>query len=321
MAKKKGSRRVPAFERAYQALARKFPVVEKGPPGVILLGTDGLVLAVKGRRTLLVRFWTGAAVEFRVKLGKVLKEAHVSHAIGPEYELEHKGENVQPPPAASAAPSATGQEEKPLSDAMMVARLSRSPHVRRCLCCKEIIDALAGADDDEQTLKLADAIDAHMEAVPEPDNVACQYAGCVHHEDVPRALALKMIELGRGDKPWADVRGVKVSNIALRVREKDAPEGWDFKRQDVMQRHFNELVQSAADIYCRLGPKKTTLHLWLSPAYKSRREDIEDVPTLEDIRETFEKQMPAIKAWALRKFKALKELAEMDLGLEGEAKK
>jgi hypothetical protein len=177
------------------------------------------------------------------------------------------------------------------------------------------VDAIAGADD-EYTLRAAELIEKHMVEVPEPDNVACQYAGCVHHEDVPRALALKMVELGGGDEPWRDVRNVQVSNIALRVREKDAPEGWDFKRQDVMQRHFRELVQSAADIYVRLGPKKTTLHVWISPAYKSRREDVEDVPTLEDICETFEKCVPAIKKWALKKYEDLKALAAMDLELE-----
>jgi hypothetical protein len=303
------------FERAYRALAHKFPVVEKGPPGVILLGTDGVVLWARGRRKLYVRFWRGAAVEFRVKLGKVLKEAKVSHEVGPEYDLEHKGNKVEPPVvgAKKADPEAA---ERPLSDAMMVARMSRHPHVRRCLLCKELVDALAGADD-EYTVKAAEAVEEHIKEVPEPDNVACGYAGCVHHEDVSRALALKMVELGRGDEPWRDVRNVQVSNIALRVREQDAPEGWDFKRQDVMQRHFRELVQSAGDIYVRLGPKKTTLHVWISPAYKSRREDVEDVPTLEDIRETFEKQTPAIRAWCLKKFNDLKALAQMDMELEG----
>jgi hypothetical protein len=179
------------------------------------------------------------------------------------------------------------------------------------------VDALAGADDDEYMLKAAEAVEKHIAEVPEPDNVACQYAGCVHHEDVPRALALKMIELGQGDKPWQDVRNVKVSDIALRVREKDAPEGWDFTRQDVMQRHFKELVQSAGDVYVRLAPKRTTLHVWISPAYKSRREDVEDVATLEDIRETCEKQIPPVKAWCMKKFNDLKALAQMDLELEG----
>ena len=321
--KKRSPARVPALERAYRVLERRFPVVEKGPPGVVLLGSDGLVLAVRGERTLLVRFWKGAGMEFRVELGKALKEAKVSHEVGPESDLEHKGARVQPPVVGQATPEAHAgaSAEKPLSDAMMVARMSRSPHVRRCLLCKELVDALAGADEDEYTLKAAEAIERHAAEVPEPDNVACAYAGCVHHEDVPRALALKMIELGGGDKPWADVRGVKVSNIALRVREKDAPQGWDFTRQDVMQRHFNELVQSAADIYCRLGPKKTTIHVWVSPAYKSRREDVQDVPTLEDVLETFEKQVPVIKTWALAKYKGLKELAEMDLGLEEGEKK
>ena len=318
------------LERVHEILAHNFPVVQKGPPGVLFLGSDGLVLRLKGKRKLLVRYWKGASLEFRVKLYDVLKEAKVSHEVGPEFDLENSGKKIEPPivgepkPATEAAAGEENKgeskaEEKPVSDAIMVARYSRHPHVRRCLLCKEFVDALAGADD-EYTLKAADAIDAHIEEVPEPENVACQYAGCVHHEDVPRALALKMIELGGGDCPWVDVRGVKVSNIALRVREKDAPDGWDFKRQDVMQRHFNELVQSAADIYCRLGPKKTTLHLWLSPAYKSRREDVEDVPTLEDIRETFEKHTPAIKTWALAKYKTLKDLALMDLDLEGEAK-
>ena len=186
-------------------------------------------------------------------------------------------------------------------------------HVRRCLMCKELLDQCAGGPGEEYDRAAMAVIARHVEQDPEPDNVSCPYTGCVHHENVERDLALKMVRLGRGDKPWRDLRGVLVSNIALEVRQDDHPGGFDMKRQDVMHRHFKYLAPHAGIVYCRLAPKRTTLHVWVSPAYVSRREDVQDVATVEDVIETFSKQMPALKKWCLRKFSELKELAEMDL--------
>jgi len=197
---------------------------------------------------------------------------------------------------------------------LQVGRLLRTPHVRRCIRCKELADMMAGTDDDDYVEDAVQAVREHAGSLPMPDNVACRYSGCIHHEDLPNPLAMKVIELGRGDMPWRDLHGVKVSNIALRVREEDAPEGWDFKahRADVMSRHFVELPKSAGDIFVRFGPKRTTAHVWISPAYATRHETVEDAATIEDVISTCDRTVPSLKAWCMSKFRALRELARME---------
>lgn len=332
--KRKKETREPVLARAQRALERRFAVNLQG--NVLFVGSDAVVVSRPRVRRLGVRFWSGADAAFRAGLLKALKEAMVDTEQGEDFELEHKGHPVKP----EAAIQALGETKRPKrgtkarkggteapkdetnvdsceTEDVTFSTLARNPHVRRCLMCKELIDMVASADD-EYVERAVAAIEAHEKEEPEPANIACRYAGCVHHEDVDRKLARKMIELGHGDDPWRDVRDVKVSNIALLVKEGDAPEGWDFKAQesDVMRRHFVELPRSAGDIYVRLGPKRTTLHVWISPAYATRHETVEDVATLENVVAECKRIVPALKAWCMKKFSDLKALAEMDLGLE-----
>ncbi len=198
-----------------------------------------------------------------------------------------------------------------------VSRMLRTNHVRRCIQCKELGDMMACADDDEYVTRAVEAIRRHAEEEPSPDNVPCHYSGCVHHEELPRNLALKMVSLGNV-KVWRDIRGVQVSAIPLAVKEDDAPEGWDPRaaRSDATWRHFKELAVTAGDIYVRLGPMKTMAHVWISPPYATRHESIEDPATIEDVVATIKANGTALKAWCAKKFEDLKALAHMDIGLE-----
>lgn len=309
--RKAATRRSSPLERAHQALKQVAPIMIQ-KRGMILLGSDGLLLYDKAEGFML-RFWSGADTSFRKAAKSALANARIQCQDGPDYELEHEGRVVRAEPIKRALREAAAGE----TEEVTFARLYRQPHVRRCLFCKELIDQMAVADDDYIERAVA-AIEAHEKEEPLPENVSCRYAGCVHHEDIPRDLALKMVELGHAE-PWRDVRGVQVSAVPLAVREGDAPEGWDFKaaQSDVTTRHFVELPSAAGDIYFRMGPKRVTAHVWISPPYRTRHETIEDPATIEDVRETIKTREPAITAWCRKKFDELKALAQMDLGLEG----
>lgn len=269
--------------------------------GIVWIGSDAFIGRPPKSKMLILRFWSGAHKVYHDRVGKALGAAKIQYLIGPEFELENKGKKVDP----NLVPQ--DMEE-------MLGKLRRVPHVRACLLCKEILEMAALAEDDYLERAIG-AVFRHAEQVKKPDGIECQYAGCIHHEKVSRALAMKMIELGNGDDPWKDVRGVSVSTIPLKVTEKNHPEGWDFKNQDVMQRAFKNLPQAAGDVYLRLGPKETWAHVWISLPYKSRRADINDVATIEEMREAHEKLGPVWTAWCRNKFDDLKELAEMDLSL------
>lgn len=269
--------------------------------GIVWIGSDAFMGRPPKSNTIMLRFWSGAHKTFRDRIRKVLNAAKVEYDLGPEYEMENKGKKVDP----NLVPQ--DMEE-------MLSKLRRAPHVRACLLCKEILEMAALAEDDYLERAIG-AVFRHADQVKKPEGIECQYAGCIHHEKVSKALAMKMIALGNGDEPWKDVRGVPVSTIPLKVTEKDRPDGWDFKNQDVMQRAFKNLPQAAGDVYVRLGPKETALHVWISLPYKSRRAEIDDLATIEEMREAHEKLGPVWAAWCRTKFDALKELAEMDLSL------
>lgn len=312
--KKAGVRGPSPLERARRALEKALPVVVP-KRGMLLLGSDALLLHKKSKGFLL-RFWSGAEESFRNNVQGALAKARISYSEGPAYEIEQEGRVVGAEPIKKALREAAAGEDK--TEEITFSKLLRRPHIRRCLACKELLDQVAMADD-EYTERAVAAIEAHEKEEPLPDNIACSYSGCVHHEDMSRDFALKMVELGPGDEPWRNVRGVQVSAISLHVREGDAPEGWDFKatQSDVTTRHFLHLRPSAGYIYVRLGPKRTTAHVWISPPYPTRHETIEDPATIEDVQETLKTKGPAIAAWCRRKFEDLKALAQMDLGLEG----
>lgn len=306
MPKRKDSKRQPGTKDPMLDLAAKSLAKAEfefhRDRSIIWIGSDGLIGRPPKSKHLVIRFWKGAHKVFRKKVESALCVDGLEWEIGPEFDLEKSGKKVDP----NLVPQ--NLEE-------MLGKLQRTPHVRSCLLCKEVLE-MAALGDDEYLERAVGAVFLHADKAKDPGTIPCQYPGCIHHEKVSRALALKMIELGKGDDPWKDVRGVPVSTIPLCVKEKDAPEGWDWKNQDVMQRAFQNLPQAAGDVYVRLGPKETAVHVWISLPYKSRRAELDDVATLDEMKEAHEKLAPVWSAWCRRKFDVLKELAEMDLSLD-----
>lgn len=200
-------------------------------------------------------------------------------------------------------------------DRLNLDTMERSAHVRRCLLCKELLDGCAMAVEDDYVEKAAGLIRAHIAGGQGDESVSCPYSGCVHHESVELPLARAMIRVGCGDRPRPSIRGVKVSSIALVVTDADHPEGFDMTGQDALQRHFIYLKPSAGDVFLSFRPESCRVHVWLSPSYVSRHESVEDPPTIEDILKTFEKRVPALRAWCLRKYAELKDLATMEVAL------
>ena len=303
--KKKGGGGLSLPERAYRAMAAKFPAVHK-TRGAILIGGDGLLAYRRDTPYLLLRFWKGAPKEFRVKVADALLAAKLEHSLGPEYDLQHKGRRVEP----ALAPLV----EKVVS----VGELARDRHVRSCNLCKDLLDQWALGGDEDYGAQAVKAIEAHIALKAKAETPACSFAQCVHHEKMPRQLADAIVRVGGGDTPWKDVRGCLVSNVPLTVRDNDAPEGWDHKAQDVQRTAFKSLPDTAGDVYVRLRSKgPCEVHVWINPSYKTRHEGVEDPATVADVVETHEKRVPAIRAWALKKFEDLKGLAQMDVDLEG----
>lgn len=147
-----------------------------------------------------------------------------------------------------------------------LSRLLASAHVRPCILCKQLLDQCVVSDDRGYMARVRDGVVAHSTAHDAGSAHRCHYSRCVHHEGVPRDLALRMIALGRGDRPWRDIRGVTVSTIPLVVTEGDRPEGFDMKGLDAALRGNDHLPLAAGYVYVRLGPKRVRAHVWIEPA-------------------------------------------------------
>jgi hypothetical protein len=305
--KRKSGTRLGLLERAQHAVEGKFPLIRRDRC-VLFVGSDGLLASKRGQKKLRLRFWTGAQKEYRTALVKALDAARVPYEVGPEYELEDKGKNIDPKPALVLM-GGTGDET--------IGQLERTPHARGCLVCKELLDQAASGDIEYQQRVYASVL-GHIKVKPEIDAPACSYAGCVHHEVVSRELARALLKMVAGSKPWKDARGVPVATLPLIATKEDHPKGWLFKRQDAESRAFKHLpTEEAGTIYVRLAPKKVTVHVWIEPQYKTKHEDLDSPATIEDVLETFAVRVPDLRAWALKRYNDLKGLAEMDLDLEG----
>jgi hypothetical protein len=291
------------LDRAQASLSKKFVV--RRDREVLFVGSDGLLVSKKGEKKLRLRFWTGAAPEYRTALVKALDTARIPYEVGPEYDLEHKGKKLDPKPALALVQGASGQET--------IGELERLPHVRACLLCKELLDQAATGDLEYQRRVYATVM-GHVKQNPKADAPACQYAGCIHHEDVSREFSRKLLELGHGETPWKDARGVHVATIALIAKKDDHPKGWDFGKQDAESRHFKDISgDECGTLYVRLAPKKVTVHVWIEPAYPSKREAVDDPATMEDVLQTFAEKVSALREWTMKKYTDLKGLVEMDL--------
>ena len=305
--RRKSGSRVGLLERGLRAVEGHFPMVKKDR-SVVFIGSDAILVFKRGEKNLRVRFWTGAQKEFRMMLGAVLEKNRVPHEVGPEYDLENKGQKMDPKPAL-ALMGMTGEET--------IGQIERIPHVRACLLCKELLDQAASGDEEYQRNVYATVL-GHVKQNPKAEVVPCSYAGCVFHEDLSRELSRAIVRLGKGGAPWKDNRGVPVSTIPLIADKEDHPKGWQFKRQDAESRTFKHLPnEEAGTVYIRLAPKRVTVHVWVAPQYKTKHEDVESPATIADVLETHLARVPDLKAWALKKYDDLKGLASMDLDLEG----
>jgi hypothetical protein len=309
--RRKSGSRVNLLERGLRAVEGHFPLVKKDRT-VVFIGSDAILVTKKGEKVLKLRFWKHAQVEFRELLAKTLDKGRVPWILGEEYDIENKGQKMDPTPAL-ALMGGTGEET--------IGHLERTPHVRACLLCKELLDQAASGDEQYQREVYATVL-GHVKQNPKPEVQGCSYAGCVFHEDLTRELSRALIKLGKGGDPWKDSRGVPVSTIPLIADKEDHPKGWQFKRQDAESRTFKHLPnEEAGTVYIRLAPKRVTVHVWIAPQYKTKHEDVESPATIADVLETHMARVPDLKAWALKKYDDMKGLASMDLDLEGGTKK
>lgn len=200
-----------------------------------------------------------------------------------------------------------------------LSALERTRHVRRCNRCKDLLDQCSTAGAAAYLVEAARLIRAHVAELPdgEPGTPACSHTGCVHHEEPERELGLAVLKLGGEEEPESDIRGVPVGCVPLLVTEKDKPEGFKIG-EDSVHRFFKYLKPAAGNVFVRLGPKRTAVHVLVQPAYSSRREDVADAVSIEELLETHGARMAAIRAWVLKKWFDLKALAEMELGLGGD---
>jgi hypothetical protein len=305
--KRKSHNRMGLLDLACHAVEGKFPMIRR-EKNVLFVGSDGLLAYKRGVKKLRLRFWTGAQQAYRIAIVKALKNGNVPYEVGPEYDLVSKGRSLDPKPALAYL------EKKAEED---IGRLARSPHVRLCLLCRELLDQAATGDLEYQNHVFA-VVAGHLGVKPELEVPACHYGGCVHHEEISREMARTLIKLGKFGRPWKDARGVPVSTLSLIAAQGDAPKGWRFASQDAESRTFQNLPsEEAGTIFIRLAPKKVTLHLWIEPQYKTKHEDLESPATVQDVLETFATRVPALRDWVLKKFADLKGLAEMELDLEG----
>lgn len=301
----KGRGKVSLLERGFRALDGRFVPLAMDR-NVVFIGSDGLLASKEGQKVLKLRFWTGAQPEFREAVAKALTKGRVPWILGEEYEIENKGKKMDPKPAL-ALMGGTGEET--------IGQLERLPHVRACLVCKELLDQAASGDEEYQRSVYATVL-GHVKQNPKAEAPSCQYAGCVHHEDVSRELSRALIKLGKGGKPWKDARGVPVSTISLLATKDNHPKGWKLGAQDAESRTFKELPENeAGTVYIRLAPKKVTVHVWIAPQYATKHEDLESPATVADVLETHAARVPDLRVWAMKQYDELKGLAEMDLDL------
>lgn len=304
--KRRSKRPAVPMDRAEAALGKKFPV--RRDPDVLFIGSDALLASKKGEKKLRLRFWSGAQPEFREALVRAMDKARIPYEIGPTYDIERKGQKMDPKPALALVQGAHGEET--------IGELERKPHVRSCIICKELLDQAAAGDLEYQRRVYA-IVAGHVKQNPKANAPPCTFGGCIHHEDVSREFSRKLLALGHGEKPWKDARGVPVATIALIAKKDDHPKGWDFRKQDAESRHFKDISgDEAGSIYVRLAPKKVTVHVWIEPQYASKREDVEDPATVEDVLQTFAEKVPALREWTMKKWTDLKGLVEMDMEFE-----
>lgn len=303
MSKRKPKAQETLIDKAAAALKGGFPVVSLDRTGGLWVGSDAFL--TKTKKGLALHFAVEAVRGFRQDLSKALRGAGVPFEPGMDYEFDAKTGSI-----TFIAP-----DESTTTGHRWIGKATKWPHVLRCLMCKELIAHAAVADDDYLE-EVKEIVSKHMaEAGADAKGHACQYAGCVHHEELPRAVAEALVRMQDAQKT-KDARGIPFATIDLEATEKDHPPGFDLKRQDAAQR--GEDAMTAGDVYVRLGPKVCQAHVWISPAYVSRRAKREDPAAVWEIIEAMQKRMPGHAKWAINKYNGLKELAQMDADLEGD---
>jgi hypothetical protein len=214
-----------------------------------------------------------------------------------------------------------GKEKKRMSTACLwrlwrklgVSRLMRSPHVQACLLCKAMVDGCAMTENAEY---IADAVKLMKEHANLKKNISasprCRFADCIHHEDVSRELGLAILRLGGETKPWRDDKGVPVGLVPILAKPDDKPPGFVIGKDAA---HHGDDTPPAAEIYVRLGMRKTTVHVWISPAFSSRHEDAMEAVGVWELKQTYETQIAGYRDWVMAKWLDYRALAEMEVSL------
>jgi hypothetical protein len=198
-----------------------------------------------------------------------------------------------------------------------LGRMARTPHTLRCLLCKAILDHCALSSDEEYVAAAAEEMKAHQGADPNPsEGPSCRYADCVHHEGIERGMARAILRVSGRPGSLLDVRGVRYATSDFEATPEDHPPGFDMRRQDAAHRRFHFLKPAAGCVYVRMGPKRCEVHVWICPAFVSRRESADDPASLWEIKETYGPKLDGLRSWVLGKWEELKAMAVMDLQLE-----
>lgn len=198
-----------------------------------------------------------------------------------------------------------------------LGRLSRMAHTRRCLLCKAVLEHCTMSNSEDYLKDAVELVRGHQEHDPGPAaGPFCRYADCVHHERMNRAKAMAILRVGGEPGTRRDVRGMSYGSVNFVVKPDDHPEGFDMSRQDAVHRHFRCLPLSAGCVYVRIRSKVCEVHVWVSPAFRSRREAVEDPAALWEIQEVYGPRLAPLREWVLKKWNDLKGLVEMDLDLE-----
>ena len=198
-----------------------------------------------------------------------------------------------------------------------LSALQRTEHVQACLLCKAVIDQCALTDNEEYMVEAAEFLHKHADVPPEKNVSAappCRFADCIHHEDVSHEVGMAILKVHSDGKPWRDNKGVPVGMAPILASPKDKPPGFEIGKDANHRGQGEEPI--AAEVYVRLGQKKTTIHLWMTPAFASRHEDSMEAVGVWELKRIYEEHVTGYREWVMAKWVEIKALAEMEVNAE-----
>jgi hypothetical protein len=186
--------------------------------------------------------------------------------------------------------------------------------VQGCLLCKAAIDQCALTENEDYMREAVELLKKHAEVPPDLNVAAgpkCRFADCLHHEDVSHELGMAILKLHGDEKPWRDNRGVPVGLAPIFAKADDKPPGFGIGKDAAHKKNGNEPI--AAQVYVRLGVRKTTVHLWMTPSFDSRHEDPLEAVGVWELKQIYEERLAGYRHWVMAKWDEMKGLAEMEL--------